>query len=326
MMNFNSCVGKDEVDLLYPVYKPNENSLRYTVLADWGGIPEFPYRTPIEKAVGNAMGKVADTFGSQFTLALGDNFYFDGVKNVDDKRFTATFEEVFLAESLQNPWYLCAGNHDHNGNISAQIEYSKRSERWNFPDTNYSKVFDIPHSNSTMLLVMIDTVILCGNTDDMILGSFLEGPIDPAKAKAQFQWIEDTLKQSKHDYIIVAGHYPVWSIAEHGPTECLVKNLKPMLEKYSVTAYFNGHDHNLQHIKDNSSVEYFVIGSGAIVDPSTEHIDNIPAGSLKFHYADPDSLGGFAYVEVTPKNMSFTFIDATAGKDLYQTVLYPRTS
>lgn len=48
------------------------------------------------------------------------------------------------------------------------------------------------------------------------------------------------------DYLIVAGHFPVYSIAEHGPTQCLLDRLKPMLYKYHVTAYFNGHDHNLQ--------------------------------------------------------------------------------
>ena len=48
------------------------------------------------------------------------------------------------------------------------------------------------------------------------------------------------------EYLIVAGHYPVWSIAEHGPTKCLLQDLKPMLHKYKATSYFCGHDHNLQ--------------------------------------------------------------------------------
>ena len=47
-------------------------------------------------------------------------------------------------------------------------------------------------------------------------------------------------------YLIVAGHYPVFSVAEHGPTQCLLDRLLPLLYKYHVSAYFCGHDHNIQ--------------------------------------------------------------------------------
>ncbi|XP_070563365.1 tartrate-resistant acid phosphatase type 5-like [Ptychodera flava] len=304
---------------------PNQGALRFTALGDWGGQGESPFTTPVEVAVAKAMGDVADMYQSQFTLALGDNFYTEGVKSVDDPRFNETFENVFTAKALYNPWYVIAGNHDYYGNPHAEVEYTNRSARWHFPSFYYSMRYNIPASNATILFVMIDTVMLCGNTLDETPGSDLGGPEDVTGALKQWRWIEETLKNSKDNYVIVAGHYPVWSIAEHGPTELLVAMLKPKLEKYGATAYFCGHDHNLQHLKeDKSDVEYFVIGSAHVVDPSTAHSDNVPEGSLKFHDGDTSSLGGFAYVEVTASNATFTFVDALSRKDLYQRTLYPR--
>ena len=41
-----------------------------------------------------------------------------------------TFEDVFTSKSLMRDWYLVAGNHDHNGNVTAQIEYTNKTQRW----------------------------------------------------------------------------------------------------------------------------------------------------------------------------------------------------
>lgn len=83
--------------------------------------------------------------------------------------------------------------------------------------------------------------------DTKIIIHFLTvGPNSFQEADTQWSWLEKTLQTSKADYLLVGGHFPVWSIAEHGPTQCLVERLKPLLEKYRVTAYLCGHDHNLQ--------------------------------------------------------------------------------
>ncbi|KAK3752600.1 hypothetical protein QZH41_018799, partial [Actinostola sp. cb2023] len=301
------------------------DELGFLVVGDWGGLNFFPYKTPIESAIAKQMGKTADELTAQFVVALGDNFYFDGVKNVDDERFQETFENVFVAPSLQVPWYFCAGNHDHYGNASAQIAYSTKSKRWNFPDFYYSRTFKIPGSDTVLELVMVDTVLLCGNTEhDSIRGHISREPRSVVESDAQWSWLEETLKDSKAHYLLVGGHFPVWSIAEHGPTQCLVQRLKPLLERYNVTAYLSGHDHNLQHFKENkSTVEYFVSGAGAYVVNSTEHKHSVPDGSLKFFWSNTFSYGGFASIQATAESMNLVFIDAE-GRKLHSRALKPR--
>lgn len=75
--------------LLFSAYQV-EKSLRFFVIGDWGGLPEFPYRTYVEAAVAARMAKLAHVLDIHFLLALGDNFYYGGVKNVADPRFKVT--------------------------------------------------------------------------------------------------------------------------------------------------------------------------------------------------------------------------------------------
>lgn len=79
----------------------DDNSYRFLILGDWGGLPTSPYRTAIEKDVAQAMDTIAGERNTKFQLALGDNFYFDGVKDVDDKRFQV-LNHVILHKQLGN--------------------------------------------------------------------------------------------------------------------------------------------------------------------------------------------------------------------------------
>ena len=66
--------------------------LKFMMVGDWGGQSNKPYYTEAEMSISDQMGKTAEDIGANFTLALGDNFYDDGVTDVDDKRFKETFE------------------------------------------------------------------------------------------------------------------------------------------------------------------------------------------------------------------------------------------
>ncbi|UJR16223.1 hypothetical protein I4U23_003133 [Adineta vaga] len=312
------------------VAKENDDgTVRFFVVGDWGGLPVSPFDTPSEVAIADAMGKLGVKLNTTFQLALGDNFYYDGVQSVNDSRFQNTFEHVFSATALQTPWYVLAGNHDHRGNVSAEIEYGTTSKRWVFPDYFYS--FTLWQSDQQKRLidfVMIDTVLLCGGDT---LSDWdhrpLEGPTNELVSEAYWQWIEGQLRQSSAPYLIVSGHFPVYSVAEHGPTQCLIDRLRPMLHLYHATAYLCGHDHNLQHLSndmDGVHMNYFVIGAANFIDPSQEHAQDVPADSLKFFWAGSQVYGGFALVEVNNTHMSLSFVDHSE-QTLYQTVMTPRS-
>ena len=62
------------------------------VVGDWGGQDDPPYYTDPEQDVATQMGEIAASMGAQFILSMGDNFYDNGVTDVDDPRFKETFE------------------------------------------------------------------------------------------------------------------------------------------------------------------------------------------------------------------------------------------
>ncbi|EER19882.1 Tartrate-resistant acid phosphatase type 5 precursor, putative [Perkinsus marinus ATCC 50983] len=223
------------------------------VVGDWGGMGTPPYWSSDERNTATAMSEVCEDRSVMAVLSTGDNFYEGGIStNEFDDRFKSTFEDVFSSPSLQGiPWYIVAGNHDHIGNISAQIGYSKHSSRWRFPALFHYHVLSVGAAVK-VLVVMIDTIVLDGLAEE---GSSYncrdgEGICMSETQRSALEWIENAL--SKHDgvadFILVVGHYPIWSLAEHGPTYRLSRLLMPIFTKYRVTAYLSGHDHVHQHL------------------------------------------------------------------------------
>ncbi|XP_041344000.1 tartrate-resistant acid phosphatase type 5 [Pyrgilauda ruficollis] len=71
---------------LVPAVAPG-GALSFLALGDWGGLPEPPFVTPRQVAVAGAMGRAVTELGGDFVLALGDNFYYEGVRDEWDPRF-----------------------------------------------------------------------------------------------------------------------------------------------------------------------------------------------------------------------------------------------
>eukprot|EP00933_Yihiella_yeosuensis_P030535 TRINITY_DN24170_c0_g1_i1.p1 TRINITY_DN24170_c0_g1~~TRINITY_DN24170_c0_g1_i1.p1 ORF type:complete len:342 (-),score=38.32 TRINITY_DN24170_c0_g1_i1:91-1116(-) len=302
----------------------------FMVMGDWGGVPVWPYETPGQHHVARELGKVAGEVGAGYTVVLGDNFYLTGVKSEDDPRFNETFEFVFSSDHLKNAKHfrVLAGNHDHYGNCSAEIAYTKRSVRWHFPSLYYDFI-ERTDDGQSVHHVMIDTILLAGQSMDSygkdLPGSAYPGPSDEELANKQWKWIESTLSTSKADYLVVAGHYPIWSICEHGPTNFLVERLKPILEAANVSVYLAGHDHCAQFFDEGRGVKYHGIGAGVVINPSMRHLNAVPPGSLKWHlkagilgYLE----GAFAHVSINKTGLVVSHYGSD-GKKLFEAEAVP---
>uniref|UniRef100_A0A915B4J4 Tartrate-resistant acid phosphatase type 5 n=2 Tax=Parascaris univalens TaxID=6257 RepID=A0A915B4J4_PARUN len=340
--------------------RPDLSTLKFFLVGDTGGLPIYPYTTYGQYKVAKAMSKMGEEEQNEFQISVGDNVYYTGVKDVFDSRFKSTFETVYQGEALQKPWYFIAGNHDHFGNITAQVAYTNHSSRWTFPSLYYKISYKFGEKGIKVDFIMIDTIVLCGNTRDVEDSSFFEmlfadvsenpnHPKDPKAAQVQWEWIKQQLDESTAEYVFVAGHYPVYSISEHGPMNCLIEKLNPLLRKFKVSAYFAGHDHTLQHlvVKDSVSnkdalagndsastvMHYIISGASSRSDRSRKHKDDVPSESSLFSYPtgfNPLSQlgfsnGGFVFVEVSDQSATFKFF--TGKSELkYQCSISPRTS
>jgi len=282
--------------------------LAFVALGDWGRDGKNGQR---ENAV--QLGQTADTIHSQLVLALGDNFYDDGVKTVTDSQWHTSFEDIYTARSLQTPWYVVPGNHDYHTSVQAQIDYSKTSARWHMPARYYTwteKVDD----HATAQFFAIDTspfVAAYRATPEKY------GDVATQNPDEQLAWLEKQLTASTAQWKIVFGHHPVYSAGtKHGNTKELVVRLKPLLEKYGVQLYISGHEHDLQYLRDEGSVHYFVSGAGSEVRGTGKGPQTV------FSFGD---TSGFLAAQLTADSAHLQFVD-THGKILYHTDVPCRTS
>lgn len=189
-------------------------------------------------------------------------------------------------------------------------------------------------------IILIDTILLCGNTQFSLNPKKIiqnkntpkySCEQDEKLADLHFKQIEEKLKEislTNVPYIIVGGHYPVFSAGENGTNKCFVDKLMPLLHKYKVSAYLSGHDHNMQHISHNylnTQVEYIVVGSGCSTEYSFKNSHSIPQNSLRFKWPTKREIlfGGFLLIEADPQRLIINFMKSN-GDILYKKMIEPR--
>jgi len=301
-------------------------------IGDWGGKAKPPFATYAQIVTADGMNIVAKNTSASGVLTLGDNFYFDGISGEGinstcfSHRFASTFEDVYLFKDhpfLKIPFYVVAGNHDYHGNVSAEIEYSRVSPQnlWVFPHTYHKHSFVSQDGSVTVDVILIDTVTYTGKGD--------VGYSVPNDFAVQQAWLERSLAQSKAQYLLVGGHYPVYSVCDHGNNVFLIENLKPLLEKYGAH-YFSGHDHCAEHLLDNS-VNYWLNGMGRGCCYDITKVAGVPSGSLLWVFGAPPgsqidddgveqgingTVGSFTSIVATSSALQVTFYNQN-GKVLY---------
>ncbi len=277
--------------LIAPSAFAQSGDLHFLVIGDWGqGSVE-------QRRVADAMAGVAERNAPRFVISTGDNFYPRGVGSVTDPQFRTSFEEVYSVPSLQTPWYVILGNHDYEGSPNAQIEYSNRSPRWRMPARYWAEEMNVGGEAATFYFLDTTPIARLGNAAAHVpmLGTSNE-------AREQLQWLEQRLAADRSAWKIVVGHHPILSSGNHGESPAVVERVKPLLERYGVQVYFNGHEHDLEHLADGG-VNYVCSGSGA----AARQIDVVTQS--RFAYAGL----GFASCSLGVDALSLRFHDATAA-------------
>ncbi len=275
----------------------------FLVVGDWGRDGASHQRD-----VAGQMELAAREFDSACVVSVGDNFYEDGVQSVNDGKWRSSFEDVYSGPRLaRTPWFVALGNHDYGGVPQAQVDYTAHSPRWKMP-ARYFKVSGAVLGNPTVDFFVIDTSPMIA--ENALGDNAMAANVKTQDAGAQLAWLDRELAASQARFKFVFGHHTLFSGGStHGDTPDLIARLLPVLTAHRVTAYVNGHDHDLQHIV-RDRLDCICTGAGSEVRPVSA------IAGTKFCAA----RSGFSIISVRGGQVHLEFRDYT-GAGLYRTEL-----
>ncbi|KAM2329861.1 purple acid phosphatase 17-like [Malus sylvestris] len=292
-----------ELQRLEHAAKRDDGSLSFLVVGDW--VRRGLYN---QSKVALQMGRIGEQLDIDFVVSTGDNFYGDGLKNVNDPAFLESFKNIYTAKSLQKQWYSVLGNHDYRGNIEAQLSPALRKidSRW-FCQRSF-----IVNAGIAEFFFVDTTPFVNKYLVDKDHNYDWRGVSPRATYLADLlQDLKQALNKSSAKWKIVVGHHAIRSAGHHGDTPELISLLLPMLKAYNVDMYMNGHDHCLEHISSvDNPIQYLTSGAGS--KAWRGDIKRYNNRAMKFYYDGQ----GFMSVKLAGSDAEIAFYDVL-GRVLY---------
>jgi len=262
-----------------PVFSvvPRDKPVRVVAFGDFGTGSEA------QKQTAAAILKYSKDHPLDFGITLGDNFYPYGMTATSDPRWQTQWEQLYGPLGIK--FYAVLGNHDWVGPDSpaAEILYSARSRDWKMPSPYYT------YTAGPVQFFAFDTV---------------------EDSEAELEWLDSELSKSTARWKVVYGHYHIFS-ATRGDNNELIERLLPLLQKHHVDVYLNGHDHNLQELKPEGGVHFFVSGGGGATLYDLNPYDRS---------VYKKKVNGFTILDADRGHFKVSFI-GTDGKEMYEKVL-----
>jgi len=261
-----------------PVFNvtPVDAAVRVLAFGDFGnGSPE-------QKALAQTIETYHGTHAFDLAITLGDNFYSAGMESPADPRWQTWFEQLYGRMTI--PVYAALGNHDwvHPDSPAAEILYSGKSPAWRMPASYYT------FTAGPVQFFALDTQSV-------------------ALAEKQRQWLDQELMRSQARWKVVYGHHPIYSGGSYQDRPDLIASLLPILANRA-DVYICGHDHNLQAIRPEAGVRFYVAGGGG-------------AGLYELRPYErslfASRTNGFAVLDADPSRLTVSLVDGE-GKTLYE--------
>ncbi len=198
----------------------------------------------------------------------------DIVYNGLKKNSWTTFKKFFAPIIDSSRFYPCYGNHElHSKTVAID--------------------FSLPNNGSWYSVDI-------GRCHFVVIDNFS----DYSKGSAQYQWIENDLKNCPSNYFrVVIMHLPVYSSGPHNTqNKKLRKNLVPLFEKYSVSFVFSAHNHCYEKAVANGIYYITTAGGGAPYYMKTKDLPESQFFVNTYHFCTLVNTGNTLRMEAIDTN------------------------